>query len=294
MSGEAYALLCAFLWALSSAMFKSQTHKGHVTTLIVLRTLPPLIGYWGVLVFTGQIRALGQLSPRTWLFLCGSSVAGMVIGDLMYVQSMKLIGLSRTMPLAYTYIFITILLAWALLGEEVRWTVVGGAVLIACGAYLLAIPRGAMAATTSQATRRTNTIGVVLALATAVCWASDTVLLRAGVQEVSVVTANAIRLSMPMLALLPLSFRVGDIRQLGQYGARTLIILFLTGLIGAGLGTFAFVSAVQLAGAARTSVITAASPLFAVPLSLLLKERPSSRTWVGTALIVAGVWLTMM
>jgi drug/metabolite transporter (DMT)-like permease len=279
---------------MSSAMLKSQTHKGHVTTLIVLRTVPPLIAYWGVLAFAGEIRVLGQLPLRTWLFLSGSSIVGMVVGDLLYLQSMKLIGLSRAMPLSFTYIFITMLLAWAFLHEELNWTVIGGAVLIAGGAYLLALPRAMAQTEASQATRRANSTGVLLALAAAVCWASDTVLLRAGVEGVSVVTANTIRLSVLAVIMLPISFWVGNTRQVGQYGARSLTILLLTGLLGAGLGTFAFVAAVQLAGAARASIISAASPLFGVPMSLLLKERPSSRTWVGTALIVAGVWLTMM
>jgi DME family drug/metabolite transporter len=294
LSGEAYALVCAFFWALSSTMLKSQTHKGHITSLIALRTLPPMLAYWGLLVFTGQIRTLDQVPLRTWVCLSGSSVIGMVVGDLLYLQSMKLIGLSRAMPLSTTYIFFTILLAWALLDEGLTWFILGGAVLIAGGAYLLAFPRAVPQDVPSQATRRANTTGVLLALAAAVCWASSSVLLRIGVEGVPVIIANTIRLSVLVLVLLPVSFWVGNTRQVGQYGARSLAILFLSGLIGMGIGTFAFVSAVQLAGAARSSIISAASPLFAVPMSLLLKERPSSRTWVGTALTVAGVWLTMM
>jgi DME family drug/metabolite transporter len=293
VSGEAYALICAFFWALSSTMLKSQTNKGHITSLIALRTLPPMLVYWGLLVLTGQIRALSQIPLRTWLFLSASSITGMVIGDLMYLQSMKLIGLSRAMPLSITYIFFTILLAWALLNEALKWTAIGGAALIACGAYLLAFPRAVTPVAESRSTRRANGAGVLLALAAAVCWASSTVLLRVGVEGVPVVIANTIRLSVLVLALLPVSFWVGNTRQVGQYGATSLVILSLSGLIGMGIGSFAFVSAVQLAGAARSSIISAASPLFAVPMSLLLKEKPSPRTWVGTALTVAGVWLTL-
>jgi len=294
LSGEAYALVCAFFWALSSTMLKSQTHKGHITSLIALRTLPPMLAYWGVLAFTGEIRSLSQIPLSTWLFLSASSIIGMVIGDLMYLQSMKLIGLSRAMPLSTTYIFITILLAWALLHEPLTWGILGGALLIAFGAYLLAFPRAIASAVESQATRRANGKGVIWALAAAVCWASSSILLRVGVEGVPVLIANTIRLTVLVVALLPVSFWVGNTRQVGQYGPRALVILFLSGLIGMGIGTFAFVSAVKLAGAARSSVISAASPLFAVPLSLLLKEKPSPRTWVGTALTVLGVFLTIV
>jgi drug/metabolite transporter (DMT)-like permease len=50
---------------------------------------------------------------------------------------------------------------------------------------------------------------------------------------------------------------------------------------------------VQEAGAAKTSVLTAITPLFGVPFSLILRERLSGRTVLGTALTVVGVGLTI-
>ena len=53
-----------------------------------------------------------------------------------------------------------------------------------------------------------------------------------------------------------------------------------------------FLLSVSLAGAGRAAVLTATSPLFAVPLSvLLLGERGSWRIVAGTILSVAGVIL---
>ena len=85
----------------------------------------------------------------------------------------------------------------------------------------------------------------------------------------------------------------GTLLRVRQYGLRTLGILVLAGLIGTSLGTYTFLKAVQLAGAAKTSVLTATTPLFGVPLALLLGERPARRTMVGTALTMVGVWLTI-
>ena len=40
MTGEAYAIACAFLWALSSTLLKSQTDKMGVIPLAAWRTVP--------------------------------------------------------------------------------------------------------------------------------------------------------------------------------------------------------------------------------------------------------------
>jgi drug/metabolite transporter (DMT)-like permease len=76
-------------------------------------------------------------------------------------------------------------------------------------------------------------------------------------------------------------------------GLRTLGVVVLTGIIGMSLGTFAYLAAVQRAGAARTSVLTAAMPVFGVPFSLLLGEKLTVRIVVGTLLTIGGVWLTI-
>ena len=293
MSGEIYALACALLWALSSALLKSQTHKIHVVFLGALRTIPALLIYWGIALFTGRVGELLKLPVRSWAYLAGSTLIGLVVGDSIYFQSMKLIGLSRAMPLSTTYPFFTMLLSLLFLDERFGWTVIGGAVLIAGGGYLLALHRGKERLVESQAVRRVNSVGVVLALCAALCWSISTVLLRVGLEKADTTLANVVRLSVLMVALFAMTLKLGKIERVKAYGARSLGIVFLAGIVGTGLGTFTFLTAVQRAGAARTSILTATTPLFGVPFSLLLKERPSSRTLVGTSLTMVGVWLTL-
>jgi DME family drug/metabolite transporter len=293
LPGEAYALACALLWALSSVLLKSQTHKIHVVFLGALRTMPALLIYWGILFLSGRATELLNLPLRTWIYLAGSTLIGLVVGDSIYFQSMKLIGLSRAMPLSTTYPFFTMLLSLLFLDERFGWTVAGGAALIAAGGYLLALHRGRERLVESQAVRRANLIGVVLALCAALCWSISTVLLRVGLEKADTTLANVVRLSVLMVALATMALKLGKIDRIKSYGLRSLGIVFLAGIVGTGLGTFTFLAAVQRAGAARTSILTATTPLFGVPFSLLLKERPSSRTLVGTGLTMIGVWLTL-
>jgi DME family drug/metabolite transporter len=218
---------------------------------------------------------------------------GLVVGDSIYFQSMKLIGLSRALPLSTTYPFFTMLLSLLFLDEQLGWTVVGGAFLIATGGYLLALRRGKERLVESQAVRRVNLVGVTLALSAAICWSVSTVMLRMGLDEVDTTMANVVRLSVLMVALTTIALKIGKVGRIKTYGLRSLGIVFVAGIVGTGLGTYAFLNAVQRAGAARTSILTATTPLFGVPFSLLLKERPSRRTLVGTGLTMMGVWLTI-
>jgi DME family drug/metabolite transporter len=292
LSGEIYAIACAVLWATSSTLLKSQTGKVSIVWLNALRTMPALAIYWALLLATGRIGDLAALPLRAWAFLICSSVVGLVIGDLLYLQSMKLIGLSRAMPLSTTYPFFTMLLAWLFLREPLDWTIAAGAVLIALGAYLLAVS-GSTATEVIQRSSKANLAGIALAFVAAICWSCSTVMLRVGLEQADAIIANAVRMLVLVIVLLVIIVQQGELGSVRGYSLRTWSVTFLAGLVGTGLGTYAFANAIRLAGAAKTSILTAAMPLFGVPLSLLLGEKPSSRTLLGTALTVAGVWLTI-
>jgi drug/metabolite transporter (DMT)-like permease len=297
LPGEAYAIASAFLWALSSTLVKSQTEKIGIVLMGALRTIPALVVYWGLLFLTGRGNALFQLPLRNWVFLMGSTLIGLVIGDLLYFESMRYLGLGRALPLSSIYPFFTIVLALLFLDEHITWSIVGGAALIVGGAYLLAFPRGRGHVHADEDAQQLNLKGVALALAAAVCWGTSTILLWQGLQGVSVPVANTVRLSVLALVLWAVAARGKQVRLVGNYfhgeGLRTLGIVFLAGIIGMTLGTFAYLAAVQLAGAARTSILTSAMPLFGVPFSLVLGERLTGRTVLGTLLTIGGVWLTI-
>jgi DME family drug/metabolite transporter len=297
LPGELYAIASAFLWALSSTLVKSQTGKISIVLMGALRTIPALLIYWGILIFTGGCGAVFQLPIRSWLFLLSATVLGLVIGDLIYFEAMKYIGLSRALPLSTTYPFFTLVLALLFLDEQITWAIVGGAVLIVGGALLLAFPKRMRSVRQDTDGERLDVRGVALALGAAVCWGCSTVLLRQGLEGVEVVVANSVRLSILAVSLWAMVVLRKELPLIGQYtrgkGLHTLGVVALTGIIGMSLGTFAYLVAVQRAGAARTSVLTSAMPLFGVPFSLLLGEKLTARTVVGTLLTIGGVWLTI-
>jgi drug/metabolite transporter (DMT)-like permease len=297
LPGEVYAIICAFLWALSSTIVKSQSNKVPIILLNAIRTAPAVLIYWGFLLVTGRIGEPFALPLRFWAFLAGSTLIGLAVGDLLYFQSMKYIGLGRALPLSNVYPFFTLLLALLVLDEQISWAIAGGAALIVSGAYLLAFPRGARQINRGGAAHDLDLRGVALALGAAVCWGASTVLLRLGLENVAVPVANVIRLSLLAVILFSLAARQGQLTQIPalfqRANRRTLGIILSAGILGMTLGTLTFLAAVQKAGAARTSTLTAAMPLFGVPFSLILGERLTRRAVVGTVLTIGGVWLTI-
>ena len=84
LTGEVYAVICSFLWAMSSSMTKSQATKMPVVILSALRTLPGLLVYWVLVPLSGRMHEFARITPRNWAFLGASTLAGLIVGDLMY------------------------------------------------------------------------------------------------------------------------------------------------------------------------------------------------------------------
>jgi transporter family protein len=136
--------------------------------------------------------------------------------------------------------------------------------------------------------------GLLLALLVSVLWAVGAVSIRPASAGVHSVVANSVRQPMAMLILLALTLFRGQWRELRGVDAKSWRIIIVASLVGTGLGSLVFVMAVQLAGAGRSAVLMATSPLLAIPFSMMwLQERPTRWTLAGTVLTAVGVGLVV-
>jgi drug/metabolite transporter (DMT)-like permease len=98
---------------------------------------------------------------------------------------------------------------------------------------------------------------------------------------------------MPLVAALLWSFAIRQhvLPDRAHLRGRGLLAIVATGIVTLAATLF-FLQSVALAGAARAAVLTATTPLFGVPFSILfMGEQGSSRLAVGTACSVVGVVL---
>jgi uncharacterized membrane protein len=150
---------------------------------------------------------------------------------------------------------------------------------------------GSTDSTTNPGDRRR---GLLLALLVSVIWAVGAVSIKPASAGVHSVVANTVRQPLAMLMLLGLTLFRGQWGELRGVDAKSWRTIIVASLVGTGLGSLIFVMAVQLAGAGRSAVLMATSPLLAIPFSMLwLQERPTRWTLAGTVLTAAGVGLVV-
>ena len=293
MLGEIAALGTAFLWSVTSILIRDAVHRvGPVSVNAVRASI-------GAVVFVVIVLATGRLgevlsTPLTSVAVLVVSIAiGLGLGDTAYFQSLRLIGVSRALPISGSYPLLTVVLAALFVGEPLDWLDGLGTILVVASVWLLSLP--AASARSTPAVSRDMRNGVLLSVFAAATWAVSTIGLKLGAEGVDVVVANGIRLPAAAILIVLISLRRGDGGlNLRKYDARTAALVGISGLTGTAIGSFLYLVAIVYAGAGRTAALQATSPFFAAPLAFLfLKEKVPPSALIGMLLSVAGVWLIM-
>jgi DME family drug/metabolite transporter len=286
--GALASLASACLWAVTNMLVKLEVHRLSALAINAYRTAVGAALMVAVGLLVGDLSSLSTASWTAIAALLISVIVGLVFGDTLNFRAMMLIGMARSFPISGSFPLFTLLLAGVFLGEPVGWREVIGCLVTLGGVMLVAMP--AKQDGQPALDRRTNAIGVALALGAAVLWAASSTVVKFGLENIDVVTANAIRLPVAAAVLLLMMRRAAPQPPLWRLRGRTLAVVVLTGILGSGLSGFLWMYGVQEIGAARAAILSSTSPIFAAPLSaLFLKERLARRVLAGTLLSVAGV-----
>ena len=133
--------------------------------------------------------------------------------------------------------------------------------------------------------------GLGLALLAAAAWAVSVTLMKPPLRQVDPVTVQAVRLPLAAVVLWLTPWARGAGRQVRAHlrtaGPLLLLISALTAL-----SAVTFVSGLKYAGLALATVLSATSPLFALPIGFLaFGERVTWRAVAGALLAVGGIAL---
>lgn len=133
-----------FLFALGSAVFAALTSIlakigiGGVGSNLAtaIRTAVVLILAWGMVFLTNEQGGLVGISRKSWLFLI---LSGLATGAswLCYYRALQIGEVSKVVPVDKLSTVITLILAFALLGEKFTWKSALGAVLITAGTFVM-------------------------------------------------------------------------------------------------------------------------------------------------------------
>lgn len=131
-----YALLSALFAALTAICAKIGVKDINSNLATAIRTSIILLLTWGIVLFSGRMNEIKDISRHTWCFLILSGLAtGM--SWLFYFKAMQTGDVSRVAPIDKLSVVITILLAFFLLKEPVNMKVIIGALLITAGSLCM-------------------------------------------------------------------------------------------------------------------------------------------------------------
>ncbi len=319
--GELAALAAAMTWSVTSVALTSLAARTAPVVLSALRLAAGSLLLFAAFFAFGDTHDITAASGATLFAMLGSGLIGYGLGDTAYIKALALLGMQRTFPISMAlYIAMTVIGGVLLLGEPFTWGLPLGAVLIAAGIYFIVLPGSAhedvplpVLAAAEPALAGFSELppaeheaalhpspgqgwqGYALLGGTGVFWATATLWLAAGNDGMPALAAASIRTPSGALALLAFAVVVQRPALVAPFRDRRQIAgIAAAGLAGTAVASLLYVYSVMEAGAARAAILSATSPLMALPLSILfLKERFTRRIGAGTLLCVAGIALVV-
>jgi drug/metabolite transporter (DMT)-like permease len=135
-----------------------------------------------------------------------------------------------------------------------------------------------------------HVVGVFAALASAASWAVGTILFKGIGTEFTASAMTLIKSLLSMVLLAVVLIFVGWTRIPGS----SLVFLILSGLIGIAAGDTCFFAALQRLQVQQLIVLMMLAPAMTLIMAILfLGEMPSRIVWLGIALVLIGVSLTL-
>ncbi len=289
--GSIIGLLAAFLWAMTTNVYKSQSNEATPLAISTLKTWIALV-VMAVLVIL-PFRTVPFFVPLdAVLYLAASVTIGLVIGDIAFLTAQERIGVSYAYPIATTFPIYTYIIAIFVVDEVLLLTRFLGIILAVGG--VMVITRAQNSLQNEEESGNFDKIGFVLALFSALCWSVGSILLQIGVASVDPIDANFVRMVFGAGIIAPLF--MGAVRRgMPKPTRRATKIVLVAAFFGMAWGSLLYTYAVKLIGAAVASVLGSISPLFALPISIFfLKEKFSYMSILGALMTVSGVIMVVL
>ena len=290
--GELAALSASLLWALASVVY---AQLGQQISPLGLNLGKGLIAIALLILTLGiQNQLAPDLSIQSVVLLSGSGAIGIGIGDTVFFEALRHLGARRTLLLQSLAPPMTACLALVFLQETLSpWAWVGMSLTLMGITWVI-----------SERTPMLNTIpqslgpGISFALLAALAQASGAVLSRAALADtqVSPLWSAFLRLCAGVL----LVGVVGLFRRPCEPGAlrwphqRLWLRLLLAAFGGTYLGIWLQQIGLKYAAAGIAQTLGATSPLFILPIVVILGETVSVRAWLGAVIAVGGVALLLV
>jgi drug/metabolite transporter (DMT)-like permease len=291
--GVLAALASALTWTLITLLTRTLAPHFSAFSLNIVRSAVGGAFLVALTPLAGGLNDLGKVSAGAWGLLVASVILAVGVGDTAFFESARGLGLARAMTFSTSYPLVAGALAVCLFGERITVLDAAGALVILGGLALIVTEHGHGSAAgpgEPEARRR----GLVLILVTVLSWGLAATLLKSPLREIDPLTIQAARLPLTALLLWVTPWARGTART--AWARRETVALPVLGL-GAltALSGVTFMVGLKYAGVTLGTVLSATSPLFALPIGLVVFGEPVSwRAVVGAVLCVGGLGLVSL
>jgi drug/metabolite transporter (DMT)-like permease len=286
--GELAALSAALIWAIASFVY-----------VMLGKQIPPLVLNLSKCLIAIALSLLTLLiqqdfSPDIALLpLCLLLISGAIgigLGDTAFFESLNDLGARRSLLIEALAPPLAALLAALFLQETLDYKAWIGIFLTVGGVTWVVMER--VPADFQGKFRPWR--GIAFGLLSALAQASGAVLSRAALSEnsVSPLWGSLIRLTAGVAILLVLcGFQRQSWREFQPLRSpRFLWILIITSFGSTYLGIWLQQTALKFTATGIAQALIATSPLFVIPIALLMKERVSLRACFGVVIALGGIW----
>jgi drug/metabolite transporter (DMT)-like permease len=279
--GLAGALAAVTSWGANSVILKFLTGQMSVELLNASRIVVAGIFFIGILIFLRRGKGFPKLEARDWLAIAALGLVGTSVYQLLFANGIKLSNASITALISSTNpIWVGILGAFLGLGLT-RWQLIGIPVTM-LGVALLSY--------SSILGANVQLLGVILLVASNICWSVYTVFSKGLMQKINPLEFTCLSFVLGGLPFVLLTIPAWS--QAAVVPNSTWLWVILSALIAQVIGFMGWFLGTQALGAARVSVFLNITPLIGVALAAsFLGEKITLVKVLAGVIILLGVWL---
>ncbi len=287
--GEAAALAGAWIWAMATVVY---SRIGKRLPPLVLNLLKGTIAIAFLsLTLMWRDRTIPPLEPRAIGLLCLSGILGIGIGDTVYFEALNRLGARKTLLLETLAPPLAAFMALLFLQEWLSWQAWFGILVTLAGVSWVIAERVAE----SEGSSANIVTGIGFGILAALAQAGGAVLSRTALTQtnISPLWSSLIRVIAGSLCLLPWV----SIRRQAHFiwvpfrSKQLLLAILLAAFASTYLGIWLQQTALKFSATGIAQTLLATSPLFVLPLAILMKEQVSWRAVIGALIACAGIGL---
>jgi bacterial/archaeal transporter family protein len=281
------ALFAALFASFTAILAKVGIENVNSNLATAIRTMVVLIMAFIVVIITGQLDSIPEISTSAlWFILFSGLATG--FSWLFFFKALAIGDVSKVVPIDKSSVVLTIIFSILVLGEPAEPHVLTGGAIIAIGTFIL-IGKNEEKKRFSGSQRY-----IVYAIIAAVFAALTSILAKIGMEDVDSNLATFLRTIVILIFAWVIVFFQGTHKKLKSISKKGYLFLVLSG-VATGLSWLCYFAALAMGKVSIVAPIDKFSVVLTMVMSFtILKEKAAKHTIIGGIVITGGTILLIL